>query len=262
MDKKRIRTEMAGLIKALGAHAGRLEDGESPLTDRELEDIAVSISVLYDKSVVLKYLESLKDDLQGQISNAPPVKQESEPELIRRAEVRRTADMLPPVSLEEMTEVMGDINQEQVRMPGDEHAAKTIEKNESEVKKTEQAPDPVASKVQQPDLFAGELPPVVKAEPKEKKPAVKDDKSVGEKLQKKPIPDLKAAIGINEKFQFINQLFHGNMTEYNIAINQINICGSKEEAEAYLETLRELYKWNVDSEAVVTFTALVERRFL
>ena len=44
------------------------------------------------------------------------------------------------------------------------------------------------------------------------KPARKrTDESVAEKQKHKKISDLKTAIGINEKFQFINELFDGNM---------------------------------------------------
>jgi len=40
------------------------------------------------------------------------------------------------------------------------------------------------------------------------------DESLADKMQKNAIEDLKAAIGINEKFLFINELFKGDMEEY------------------------------------------------
>lgn len=97
-------------------------------------------------------------------------------------------------------------------------------------------------------------------EPEKKKENI--DKSVADTLQKKPIADIKTAIGINEKFQFINELFESNAQEYNIAINQLNICNSFAEAEAYIKSLKEIYKWKDDSRVALSFTELVERRFL
>jgi len=45
-------------------------------------------------------------------------------------------------------------------------------------------------------------------------------KTVADKLHRNPIKDLKAAIGINEKFLFVNKLFEGNLQNYSAAIAQ------------------------------------------
>ena len=132
------------------------------------------------------------------------------------------------------------------------------------------------------DLFSQETPPaevVVKVSPKEedpegatpppapkkeapKEPSKKKVKeSVAEKLQHNKITDLKAAIGINEKFQFINELFDGNMKEYTVAVDQINNFASFSEADSYLANLKEMYKWDGESAVSVNFEELVQRRF-
>jgi hypothetical protein len=122
------------------------------------------------------------------------------------------------------------------------------------------------------DLFSSEPIPVeISPEPisipekpfaKEPKPAKKEpDESVGEKLQHKKITDLKTSIGINEKFQFINELFDGNMKEYSIAVDQINNFPSFEEAGSYIANLEEVYKWQPDNRIAENFKELVQRRF-
>ena len=99
--------------------------------------------------------------------------------------------------------------------------------------------------------------------PKEvKKPKKQTEESMIEKLQHKRIADLKAAIGINEKFQFINELFEGNMKEYNVAVDQVNNFSSFSEAESYLANLKDMYKWDVENPVATQFTELVERKFL
>lgn len=95
------------------------------------------------------------------------------------------------------------------------------------------------------------------AKPSQKKP----DESVAEKLQHKKIADLKSVIGINEKFQFINELFEGSMNEYNVALDQINNFSSLDEAITYLANLKEVYKWNSDNPIAANLQELVERRF-
>jgi hypothetical protein len=89
----------------------------------------------------------------------------------------------------------------------------------------------------------------------------KTEESVAEKLQHKRIADLKAAIGINEKFQFINELFDGNMKEYTVAVDQVNSFSSFDEAESYIANLESVYKWDPDNHIAGSFKELIERRF-
>lgn len=130
----------------------------------------------------------------------------------------------------------------------------------------------IVEKKQAPvDLFSTDAPveeiipvpaPAAKPAPKEQKaPKKKATESVAEKLQHKKITDLKASIGINEKFQFINELFEGNMKEYNVAIDQINSFSSLEEAESYISNLEDVYKWQPENQIVENFKLLVQRRF-
>ena len=43
--------------------------------------------------------------------------------------------------------------------------------------------------------------------------------------------DLKDAIGINEKFLFINELFDGNLQDYSEALNKLNAFENLQSAE-------------------------------
>lgn len=87
--------------------------------------------------------------------------------------------------------------------------------------------------------------------------------SVAAHLQHKPISDLKKAIGLNEKFLFINQLFDGNLQVYNQVIDHINSCPNKEAAEEYIQnTLVQQFGWDIQSTSCRLFLEMVERRFL
>jgi hypothetical protein len=90
-----------------------------------------------------------------------------------------------------------------------------------------------------------------------------EDRTLANKLKKNPIPDLKSAIGINEKFLFINQLFNGDAMEYTNAIDYINKSGDHSSALRYLkENVFGKYSWTEDNDQVQIFLDLVERRFL
>ncbi len=90
----------------------------------------------------------------------------------------------------------------------------------------------------------------------------KEDQSVAHKMQLKPISDLKAAIGINEKFQFVNDLFEGRIDKYNEAITRLNSCSSLYEANGVLSRLNYEHNWNEGSEACNKLSTFITRRYL
>jgi hypothetical protein len=90
----------------------------------------------------------------------------------------------------------------------------------------------------------------------------RSEMSVADNIQKKSkIPGLKSAIGINEKFFFINELFKGNMKDYNEAIENLEACQSFDEAANLSDSLKQKYGWKDDSEAFVQLKEIVNRKF-
>lgn len=90
----------------------------------------------------------------------------------------------------------------------------------------------------------------------------REDHSLAQKIQLKPISDLKTAIGINEKFQFVNDLFLGRTDLYNEAIHKINICGSAFTAEGIFEDLSRTHNWDQKSEAYNKLKNFIKRRYM
>lgn len=90
-------------------------------------------------------------------------------------------------------------------------------------------------------------------------PAAEQPKKV-EAKQSSSVVDVRTAIGINEKFQFINDLFDGNMHEYTAVINQLNNCTSFADAEIYLNSITDIYKWKEDNEMYQKFIAIIKQK--
>jgi hypothetical protein len=83
-----------------------------------------------------------------------------------------------------------------------------------------------------------------------------------EKLALDPIKDLKSAIGINDKFQFIETLFGGDEKAFDQAVKSINGFKIYAEAQFWVKSnLREQYNWDDTTEVVKSFDLLVKRRF-
>ncbi len=87
-------------------------------------------------------------------------------------------------------------------------------------------------------------------------------KTLAQKLSKKPISNIIEAIGLNQKFLFMNELFEGENTYYKEAIEQLNNFSNFDEANKFVESLEKRYSWEVESNTVKEFLDLVERRYL
>ncbi len=91
--------------------------------------------------------------------------------------------------------------------------------------------------------------------------AEKTDNSLVEKMKRKPIKDLRTAIGINEKFAFI-KLFDGDVTAWGNALQKLNSFSAYWEAEAMLTEFHQKYKWKEEDETLQSLMELVQRRYL
>lgn len=77
-----------------------------------------------------------------------------------------------------------------------------------------------------------------------------------------PVKDIKSAIGLNEKFLFINQLFKGDSVTYNAVVDRLNTSSSMESAMNHIQSLAESNNWETHPESAKLFIEIIERRFL
>lgn len=76
---------------------------------------------------------------------------------------------------------------------------------------------------------------------------------------KKQLPAL--AIGLNDKFRFINELFLQNAAEYNIVIEQLNTLQTWTDADIYISSLKNVYSWKDSNETFKYFCSVVRKRY-
>lgn len=87
-------------------------------------------------------------------------------------------------------------------------------------------------------------------------------KEIGHKIKDGPIKDLRKAIGINDQYLFINELFRGDQTMYERSIKTINSFNIYGEAELWIKReLKLKLGWDENSEVVQLFDQLTKRRF-
>ncbi|MHC1706853.1 MAG: hypothetical protein AB9842_04935 [Bacteroidales bacterium] len=119
----------------------------------------------------------------------------------------------------------------------------------------------------EPDLFSSG--PTISDKLKEEKLTLneklqqeKSFNTIGARLHQNPIKDLKSSIGINEKFQFINELFNGSMQDYTQGIQDLNQFSGYEEALKLIDVLKFKYNWDTNSDAYHKIMDFVRRRYM
>lgn len=93
----------------------------------------------------------------------------------------------------------------------------------------------------------------------EKIGAEKKNKDLSSKMQFSPIKSISGSMGINDKFFFIRELFHGNADNFNIAMKTLDDASNFNEAYNFLINT---FEWDMDSEEVQQLLNLIRRKFI
>lgn len=81
------------------------------------------------------------------------------------------------------------------------------------------------------------------------------------KASSSKVSDLRTIININDKFSFMNELFRNNMKGYNDFILHLNELTDRAEALNYVEGIATQYNWEKESQTVMTFWNIFDRKF-
>lgn len=82
-------------------------------------------------------------------------------------------------------------------------------------------------------------------------------------LQEVPVKDLKKAVGLNDRFLYIKELFRGDEVMYERSIKTINSFAIYPEAEYWIKReLKLKLGWNDSNPVVKQFDQLIRRRFI
>ena len=91
----------------------------------------------------------------------------------------------------------------------------------------------------------------------------KQSPEIADKLKHTPIKDLKAYIGLNKRFAFIEALFNDREQDYDVSLERVNNARNYEEAMNYIKSeVLPRYQWSDEDVHVSEFLTLVLRRYL
>jgi hypothetical protein len=89
-----------------------------------------------------------------------------------------------------------------------------------------------------------------------------DKKEIASSIKSDPVIDLRKAIGINDRYRFINELFRGDEDMYERSIKTINGFATMSEAETWIQReLKVKIGWNETNTTAKDFDQVVKRRF-
>jgi hypothetical protein len=109
------------------------------------------------------------------------------------------------------------------------------------------------------EVIAVEAPRSLNDTWKEQQP---EKKEVSAKLTDTPVKDLRKAVGINDRYLFISELFRGDETMYERSIKTINNFTIFQEAYYWMEReLKLKLAWDQEKHSTQLFYQLVRRRF-
>jgi len=164
-------------------------------------------------------------------------------------------EIIPPEKEDLFMELQTDEPQEKIAtepkvMTQEKHEEEVQEKHEEELV-TEQKDIPEEAKAGDVfDLFNETSDEVGSSQ-----------ETIADKLHKKKLVSIKSAIGINEKFFFLNELFGGDLQVYNDNIELLDANDTLEETKKRFIEIGQKYNWDTESEAYQQLLQMIENKF-
>ena len=249
MDNRELLNAIEKEIRILDAHIARLRSRPGEVHGIDIDVLADRLKSLYAMVLELETSMAIKaiTDEPGDPISEPEPEPESEPESEPEPEFEPEPELDPelePVSVPESQPVAAAALSEAERRD-------PVPESEPDAAPGTRDPSPKLTA----DLFSG---PTTISDAYQ----AKEDKSIAARVVPQAVDDLKRAIGINDKFLFINELFNGSPGEYNETVERLNTAGSLEKAQETMEQCRSRYEWAEQSEAYHRLKKIVNAKFI
>ncbi|MGB4206072.1 MAG: hypothetical protein WBJ84_10705 [Bacteroidales bacterium] len=274
MNKEIIIQETDQIIEAINEQWEIIRSYKGKIPFIELDIYIDNLKKLYEKAI---FIEKLNKEKIAEYIGTEEITQ-SEPEPIVTPETKPIPEIIntdtsgqEPIQENVITETARENIPEII--PEEKPVKGEIVFEIAEEKPVK--PEPVETQIPKkhthlppyPDLFSSSGTTLADKFQTERK-TIKDqlsetnnDNSIGDKIQQSQIPDLKSAIGINDKFLFINELFKGDLAGYNKTIESLDKCASRQEALNMLEKFRHQFNWAENSSSLSRLFNFLKRRY-
>lgn len=260
---------LAATLQAIKTVYAKLENGK--LTQEEIETLVENSRELYDRAVILQY-KSFEEKVFG-------VKEETEIETPIEKEAEKLAPVLVEVILESIEEDPStssgtsdsDTNEEDETPAFDfslfNDSAEAVKNEElggkaiEHISVTQTSSDDRGLHEEKIVMEQVTVTPVSAENQKFIERYSKTDQQSASQIQMSKIDSLVGSFGLNERLQYINELFDGSSEVFADAIKAINSVATLEEALIKASMYANQFHWDNDSETVEEFVIKIKRRY-
>jgi hypothetical protein len=206
--------------------------------------------------------EPEQENIEPQLSEEQIIEEEEIAlEEAKTESVNREAEPEPEPEIEPELEAEETVDEPVNHVELEEENIEEEAYEDVEIQNVEEEPVAVEAEIPEPkttlDLFAGSGDESLGAALSHKA----TQPNLGEKLEHAPVGDLREAIGINDKFQFINELFNGDMDQYNKVLDELNSFASLQGALTYLSELSVQYDFQKTGMAFQRLKAMLNKKY-
>ncbi len=202
-----------------------------------------------ERDLMLSYIRQLYDAVLSQTASTPAVNPAPKPE---EPPVVVTPQRKPvPPRIIEIPDTLKDMA---AATPAPPPAAKA----EAPAPEPQKQPDPIPQSPRQPEPAQGKVSAKVEA-----LFSISQARELSDKLSERPVTDLTKAMAINDRLQYVNELFGKDADAMNETLKLLNKLESFDQARSLLLSVAEQYRW-ADEETVdvaKTFIKLIRRRY-
>lgn len=245
------------IIESLKEIGKAIDSGN--LSEEELSAFVSLSKKLYDRAVILNYKAMEEQVFEGK-GKTSAKDQKEDPNTVKKEEEKTASeefafDFSGPIDEKQETETKQDESKEKETIE-EEHALETIASDNVEVIEDESEKEVSITQTQSVEIKAGDEVYSFY----ERFTKVRND-SLMDKLSAQKVQTLKGAFGLNDKLQIINELFDGDSTKFEKAIETLDKQESDEKARLKLSEIAAQHQWEPDHLLVEDFAKMVERRY-
>ncbi len=279
MDKEKTLLRLSTQIDSIKAHINRLRKSNYKIHSLDIDMLKQKTYELYDLIYELEDPQPAKEDViveDVKIEEKPLIETKVKEKKIEEPRVEEEPITIKPENLQ--------VVEKEIPAPVVEFVVEESAQEEVVQPIVEGVPEPVVESIPEPvvetlpieevvsysadveeatssqqtnyDLFSGSGDNAIA-----ERFQSKEETSIAEKMQKSQFSNIREAIGINEKFLFINELFNGDMGRYNKILDDINGLATKQGVDTYLFELKIQFQWADESDAYNRLVELCERKF-
>jgi hypothetical protein len=227
MDKSLIKKDIAALVKTINEHIAVIEN-TAHCTQQQTTTLVNSVEQLYKKVIVLDFVNSQVPVAETKTEPIPITKPVEIPTIKPAPAIEKIMITEAPAASPSVQQVIN------TPLPVEETKNEESLPKPKSVEKVETAAPLIVKQIVKEQVHASETKP-------------------------SPKRDIKTAIGINDKFEFISELFKGNTADYEASIQLFNNTTNNEAALSLFNDLQKKYNWEDENETVNRFLEIIKR---